>query len=245
MIPSVQSGIILRKTPYGEADAIVTALLSGGGVRRFFAAGVRKSRRRYVGLVDHFSCLNLNYLPRAEGLWRLVSVDEIRDTAPIWQEPRAFALGHLLAELICVFTPEEVPSADIFDLWGRVEKVLQGRPVDAALACWILLRFLPLFGYAIDLTRCRQCGEGGWGRSTGFRRESGGLLCAACVQAGSGRLSDLADDRRKMLLAEEIPANAGLGAMAVFLGEVIGFCELHAQRTLRAGVFLQELLQSE
>lgn len=249
MISSQQTAIILRKAAYGEADEIVTALLSGGGVRRFFATGTRKSRRRFGGLVDHFARLTLNYQPRSAGLWRLLSVEEASVVLSPWRDPCTFALGHVLAELICIFIPEEVPTEELYALWGEIESSLTAAPVSALSAASILLRCLPHFGYAVDLSHCRFCGVLTDDMPCLFDKSSGGLFCHTCMQplkSGQGGVA-LSSALRRILLTDMVSVSAteraALEPLAIiFVGELIRFCELHAQCPIRSAAFLLKLL---
>jgi len=101
-----QTGIILKKLSYGEADEIITVLLKDDGIRRFFVAGSRKSKKRYQGLIDHFSHLKFHYRPNNKGLWRLQDVDLVKlNGQSIWKSMENFSFGNYVAELICEFTP--------------------------------------------------------------------------------------------------------------------------------------------
>lgn len=151
MIPQIQSGIILRRSPYGETDEIVTALLEGAGVRRFFASGIRKSQKRFAGRMELFSHALLSCIPRREGLWRLVGAEQVGgDVGQAWTDPLHFALGNLLSEIICIFTPEEVPAADLFLLWRELTGALEKRAFTNDSVIETLLKFMSLLGYDFD-----------------------------------------------------------------------------------------------
>lgn len=178
---TTQPGIILRKSPYSEADEIVTVLLREGGVQRFFAAGSRKSKKSFAGLVDHFAHLNLKFTPRHEGLWRLLGAEEGAGAVPSpWQEPRNFALASYLAEVVCAFTPAAVHSEDLFRLWLEVAEQLARAPATPAFVVRTLARFLALFGYAIAWWRCAGCG-GVAVAPYAFDAVRGGPICLGCL----------------------------------------------------------------
>ncbi len=148
-------GIILKKIPYSEADEIVTVLLQKEGVHRFFAAGSRKSKKRFKGLVDYFAHLNFSYRPSTRGLWRLLSVEEIADFQNRGHQikPTQFAYLNLMAELICEFTPEHDGDHGLYDLWFDIQEDCKDNTLSYEIASKFLLRFFDCVGYGLGFER--------------------------------------------------------------------------------------------
>ena len=57
----------------GEADEIITVLLADHGLQKFFVGGSRKSKKRFRGVVDHFSRLKMEYKSKDCGLMAFVA----------------------------------------------------------------------------------------------------------------------------------------------------------------------------
>lgn len=183
--PSRQEGVVLRKIAYGEADEIVTVLFREDGVRRLFAAGSRKSKKRFGGLIDAFARLSFECRPSDSGLWRLYGVEEAgkAGAARFWERDiRTYAFFNYLAELICECMPEAVRAGDVFSIWLDATEVFAAREFAAEEAFAVLIRLWAAFGYEMNLGDCASCG-GKAGEGAVFAPQSGGVLCAACARA--------------------------------------------------------------
>lgn len=77
------SGIILRRTDYGEADRIITFLTSDFGKMHAMAKGVRKSKSKLAGGIELFSVSELHFIKGKSDIDTLVSTRLIRHFAKI------------------------------------------------------------------------------------------------------------------------------------------------------------------
>jgi DNA repair protein RecO (recombination protein O) len=83
--------LLLRTVDYGEADRVATFLTRDFGKRTVFAAGARKSTKRYAGALEPLRMVSLHWAERNEGLGRLLgaTVEEgydgiARDLHPLY-----------------------------------------------------------------------------------------------------------------------------------------------------------------
>lgn len=157
-----QPAIILGTKPYGESDVIVTALLKEDGVRRFFARGALKSKKRFGGQLDHFALLELGYTPKAQGLWSLIEVNPVSNQEHGYPVGFSFGLESfaflgLLAEVIDAFSWEDMPAEYLYQLWlDVVHELARGGNVES-LAERVLKQCLEDFGYgAEDRKSCQD-----------------------------------------------------------------------------------------
>lgn len=178
-----QNGVILKKLPYAEADEIITVLLKYDGIRRFFVAGSRKSRRRFQGLIDQFAILRFTYRQGSGHLWRLqdVAAGDVR-LDQTWRSLENFAFASYLAELLCELTPEGVADGRLYNLWCEAASVLKPGGGSVALISYVyfLVKLFNLTGYAIDLNRCIHCDRTPLSRTVSFDPVRGGLACDDC-----------------------------------------------------------------
>lgn len=147
-----QPAIILGTKPYGESDVIVTALLKEEGVRRFFARGALKSKKRFGGQLDHFALLELGYVPKSSGLWSLIEVNPVAGEEHGYPVGFSFGLESfaflgLLAEVIDAFNWEDMPAEQLYHLWLGVVHELAGGANVEPLAERVLKQCLIDFGY--------------------------------------------------------------------------------------------------
>lgn len=149
-----QSGVILKKIPYGDADEIITVLLARGGVQRIFVPGARKSKKRFSGLIDHFAHLQFEFLVRP-GLWRLQRVEECLSfdgqRRRFWEKDLCtYAFFSYMAELICEFMPEELHDHHVFPLWQDAVVTFEQQGFILPQASRFLNQLLVSFGYQIS-----------------------------------------------------------------------------------------------
>jgi len=176
----LQLGIILKKLPYGEADEIITLLLKDEGIRRFFVAGSRKSKKRYLGLIDQFAHLKFHYKPSLKGLWRIHDVEEIAFQEQPWRELNHFAFGSFLAELIYEYTPEAVVDHHLYELWIEMIQALPNNNYPLPTYSHYLYKFFQITGYALVLNQCVNCGEANLPDPVLFDHLRGGVVCENC-----------------------------------------------------------------
>lgn len=143
-------GIILKKIPYSEADEIITVLLKGDGVRRFFVRGSRKSKKRYPGLIDHFAHLRFEYKSSPKGLWMLTGVQALSQGCHEPLTMKAYALLAYLAELITEFVPEGDGDHDLYPLWLSWLDEARRKDLKESLVSRYLTQFFAKVGYALN-----------------------------------------------------------------------------------------------
>jgi DNA repair protein RecO (recombination protein O) len=176
--------LLLRKVPYGEADAVVTFFTEARGVTSVIARAALKSVKRFGALEPlHLLRVTIEDKPGAE----LQLLVEAR-----LAEPRLGLLGSLdqieLASMALQWvrraSPQRVPEPA---LWHDVNALLDwldaehdpaaGRAQLAAMG----LRLLRGAGWGLQLTWCVRCGRECSPEATAcIDASQGGLICRAC-----------------------------------------------------------------
>ena len=64
------SAILLRRVDYGDADLILTMFSEDRGKVSVIAKHAKKSRRRFAGILELFSVLDIQYRARRHPRWR-------------------------------------------------------------------------------------------------------------------------------------------------------------------------------
>jgi DNA repair protein RecO (recombination protein O) len=175
---SVEEALILGSVDYGDADRVVTLFTRERGRLSAFAAGARKSKRRFAGALEPCTHLKAQLVQRRGDTWRLDGVDvlatfhRLRDDLP--RIGRALYGAELCRELI----RDEHPHPELFDTFLDFLKALEG-PADAALHLRFTLDALSLAGFRPIFARCGRC-EGPTGERPRFDPDSGGALCESC-----------------------------------------------------------------
>jgi len=184
--------VVLRSRVHGESDKIVTLLTQHWGKITGIAKGAKRSRRRFVNVLEPFTHVHLRFRPgRTEELAFIFGCDLIRSFRRPSLDLQRFALASYMAELIDVMIAGRESGAETYELLLRSLTVLEEQDRLSSL-------FLPVFellllthaGYAPHLTGCQQCGLSLVvnDKPLTFSSSLGGLLCQNCRAQGGGTL---------------------------------------------------------
>lgn len=234
-----QSGIILKKIPYGDADEILTVLLKEDGVQRFFVAGSRKSKKKYQGLIDHFAHLKLQYMPSHKGLWRLTGVD-IDDSSSIqvWRKMEAFAIGSFFAELIHELMPEAVHDHRLFDLWLDLQSRLGSGENILLAAAQAFLHLFEITGYALELRSCVVCENILNSEIVALDVLRGGVTCSLCESPAARPEDKVSKAFLNLLCSDDAEQNKVLSSeLGVYFRFITAFAQQVMQKKSRAAPF--------
>jgi len=174
--------LILRIKDLGESDLLVLFFAPEKGLCKGIAKAARKSRRRFVNCLDHFSLSQLDYHRKKENqLFLLDSCKLIQAYEALRTDYRLLTLSSYLAELAETLFPLHVKADEMFELLvGSFELLCQGEAPEKVRIAFEG-RAMAMGGYAINLERCCGCGRAykGEGRAV-FVTEKGGISCLAC-----------------------------------------------------------------
>ncbi len=190
MLEERTPAIVLRSRAHGESDKIVTFLTRGWGKITGIAKGAKRSRRRFVNVLEPFTQVQLRFRPsRTDGLAFIFGCDLIRSFRGPSRDLQRFALASYVTELIDVMVVGREAGPETYELLLQSLVVLeeQGAPSPLFLSMFELL-LLTDAGYAPHLTGCQQCGLSFAEDETPltFSPSRGGLLCRNCRgQAGT------------------------------------------------------------
>ncbi len=201
--------LLVRKAPFGEADAIVTLFTEERGMVSAVARSALKSSKRFPSL-EPMHLLRVGLDERAGAEIGVLAEAEIARTrlALTADLARLEAAGHALRwvrRAAPPHTPEPALWAvintflDDLDVAPGVEGQSPGPtpPTPEARLAGLGLRLLVAIGWGLDLERCVRCGRPCGSSSAFVDPAQGGLVCRAC---GGARLL-LRQGRRARFLA--------------------------------------------
>ena len=188
MLEERTPAIVLRSRTHGESDKIVTFLTRGWGKVSGIAKGAKRSRHRFVNVLESFTQVHLRFRPgRTDELAFIFGCDLIRSFRGPSRDLQRFALASYVTELIDVMVAGRESGPEIYELLLQGLTVLEEQEEPSSL-------FLPMFelllltyvGYAPHLVGCQQCGLSLNERETPLRfsPSRGGLLCQNCCEQG-------------------------------------------------------------
>ena len=177
--------VVLRTQKLGEADRIITLLTRESGRVRAVAKGVRRTSSRFGSRLEPFTHVDLQL---AEGR----SLDVV--TQAVTLDPFASRMGsdyeRYTAGTVMLETAERLVVEDkepalqqFLLLVGALRAVCDAGRSPSAVLDSILLRSLPVAGWAPSFDGCARCGLEGRHRS--FSPSAGGMLCSTCRVPGS------------------------------------------------------------
>jgi DNA repair protein RecO (recombination protein O) len=196
--------ILLRRSSYGDYDLIVTFLTLKKGKFTVIAKNAKKSRKRFAGVLELFSLVNLVCkLPRGRGMPILQEASLEHPFSGIRGNIMKTAYASYWAELINIWLEDEKEQPRIYHLMQYCLDALDLGIIDnKALSIIFQIRFLSISGLSPNFSRCAKCHiqmDNINGHRLFFELAMGGILCQGCSTGNISRLS-LAKGTVKQLL---------------------------------------------
>lgn len=183
--------IVLRTRVHGESDKIVTFLTRDWGKITGIAKGAKRSRRRFVNVLEPFTHIHLRFRPsRSDELIFILGCELVQTFRRPSQDIHRFALASYMVELTDVMVAGREAGQEIYTLLlhGLVS-LEESSPLPALFLPAFELRLLVEVGYAPNLNSCCVCGTSLPLRATDgpallFSPSLSGLLCPQCDTRG-------------------------------------------------------------
>ena len=189
---TVDSGFILRKTPYSESSFILKAYTREHGLLSFMAKGAKRQNSRLHGLLEPGLHLQFLFPVHARGELRILSdVTLLRDHPSVRGDLVKHALAQAFGEVLLKYLPDEARAPDFHDALARALQRLEASPperraVEACFAAW-LLDFCRASGFQPQFRFCVRCDARVEGATVAFALDRGGPVCARCGDAHAAR----------------------------------------------------------
>jgi len=175
-------GIVLKTSPFGEADLIVTYLTKDCGVVKTFAKSPRKTKSRFGSSLEPLTCSRISFWGKEDAaLPRLTQSDILHPFDSIRSSLRSYLKVTELVELTLNFIAERDASRNVYSLFIRTLRATEAGPDTALLPLYYKLKLLEAVGFLPRLDGCGRCGKEG----ESFHLSHGTVLCEQCSQ-GSG-----------------------------------------------------------
>lgn len=231
---------MLGAVDYGDADRVVTLFTRGRGRLSAFAAGARKSKKRFAGALEPCTHLKAQLVQRRGDTWRLDGADvlatfhRLRDDLP--RIGRALYGAELARELI----RDEHPHPELFDALLDYLQTLE-TSADAALHLRFTLDALAFAGFRPIFARCGRCG-GPTGEQPRFDADSGGAVCRGCARLLPHSVAVSAEVVALLAaLQARAPHEDSGPRRAAAAGLIDGFLAYHLGRRLKSMGFITQL----
>jgi len=191
-------GIVLKQTPLGEADRILTLCTPELGNVRAVAKGVRRMNSKLGG---HLELLNNVSVSLAEGrsLDVVTEAEAVRSFRGLRDDLERLSKALYVAELVDGFSSERSPNREVYtlliDTLGWMEVAQQPN----LLLRHFEIQLLEHSGYRPELYSCVECRSSLDPRDHLFDCSLGGALCPTCRVASSQALIPISLNAMKVL----------------------------------------------
>ncbi len=183
------AGILLRRIDLGDYDLILTFLTPDRGKISAVAKNAKKSIKRFSGILELFSILEIVC---QKGRGKLPILKEAALQQPhysIREDIGKTAYASYLVEIINTWVEEGKPQESLYYLLKYSLGVLNhGNVLNEELSILFQMRFLTLSGLSPNLTQCCNCKtdlDNLDDKSTIVDLKKGGLVCENCSDSGS------------------------------------------------------------
>jgi DNA repair protein RecO (recombination protein O) len=174
--------VVLGSVDYGDADRVVTLLTEARGRVSAFAAGARKSKRRFAGVLEPFTVLDARLRERKGELLFLNSATVVEAHAGLREDLGRIAHAGHAAELCRELTVDRQPHPELYAGLRRYLASLARAPARPEDLLAFELLALGETGVAPRLDACAICGGEVAGVAP-FDPGHGGFLCEGCERA--------------------------------------------------------------
>jgi len=181
---------VLRKVDFGDYDLVITFFTLKEGKITAIAKSAKKSTKRFAGILELFSVLNVVYSTgRRKGLPVLQEATLKYPFSSIRTSMLKTAYASYWAQLINEWMESGQKQVEIYELFQYMLRKLDScQTSEAALSILFQMKFITLSGLAPNLGQCSVCHievEKLKETRVQFDFAKGGILCDGCASKTS------------------------------------------------------------
>jgi DNA repair protein RecO (recombination protein O) len=195
--------LVIKKTPLGEEDLIVTFYTSMNGKVKGVARGALRSRNPWRGCLEPFNILKVTLFSKGSStLWRLSDVELMTRFPEIIKSLPKLESAYEILQCIDKFVPEAESNAGLFELISDCFHLFEHDRItpEIGLICFHL-KFFQISGYQFHLDHCIVCKKPRNQQAAFFLENEGSVICKTCKKNQnkkapilSGKTLNLIDD---------------------------------------------------
>ncbi len=184
------ASIILRRMDFSEYDYIIDFLTRDHGKISAIAKNAKKSKKRFAGVLEPFSCLDANFAVPKNGRGNLLLLKEVVLTHPfagMRNDAEKIAYASYWSEMINRWVVSGGFQNNLFALFFHALTMLdKDMATRETISLLFQIRFMSLAGMSPGLTGCRVCHkplEDLAEAQMAFDIAMGGLVCGTCFSS--------------------------------------------------------------
>ncbi len=241
MLRYVEEAIVLASLDYGDADRVITLFTRGRGRLTAFAAGARKSKRRFAGSLELGSHLKAQLVETRGDTCRLDNVDLVASFYNLRDDLPRISRAMYCLELCRELTRDHEPHEQLFDCLLAYLGELDARRAGPTSLIKFELDALQMTGFMPRFAPCAICGQATGARPR-FDPDAGGVTCEKCahrVPQGIPVTAEVVDALARLQAGERTPLPAEARARCRELLNV--FIAHHLGRRLKSADFMHQV----
>ncbi len=234
--------VVLERTPFGEADRLITVYSLERGRERLLAKGIRRPLSQLKSALELFTFSSI-LVTDSRSLPTIVEAKSIDGFMTLRSDISRVMAAHHIAEVILRTTVERDANPEAFSLLTTTFAALDRSPSFELLVESFRLKQLDAIGLSPELTRCVRCQGTLDPAELWFSAGSEGVECATCRTADAVPLTANVLKALRFLLAAEYGDAARLrlpdADRQVVRDATRRLIEAAAQRELKSTRFLE------
>jgi DNA repair protein RecO (recombination protein O) len=154
------TGIVLSKKDFGEADHICNIYTKNSGKDKFIFKGLKKSTKRPRTASEPGSILNIiYYIGRGSSINTISEFDILANNSAIRKSSEKIFSLYFILELVDLTTGLSDPNSKIFNLLSAGIETLHNTHYPKHFIIFFTIKYLMLQGVFPDISRCFWCGN--------------------------------------------------------------------------------------
>ena len=242
--------LVLKSSPFGEADLLVTLFSRETGKVRAVAKGARRATAKLVGHLEPLTVTRLA-LSRGRTLDVVNQAETLESFTALKASLTAITKGLQVAELVDGFGSEASPNLPLYDLALATLSAIGRAPDEELPLLHFQLHLLAVSGLMPELQNCVECRREIEPDRHRYSPDGGGVFCPDCSpdHAGLRPLSLRALKVLRLLArsqATELPVlRLELGLSLELKAILTGTVQYWLDREIRTNSFLNHLARTD
>lgn len=156
MIYSTEA-IVLKNTPYAEADLIVTYFTKEFGVIDLFAKSPRKIKSKFGSSLEPLTHSRISFIGKEDRLQKIIQSDIINPFQQIRENLFLFLKTAEILKIILQILPKRQPHSELFRVLLDSLFFIQKAERIELFTVFLKLKILRELGYLPDFNSCGRC----------------------------------------------------------------------------------------
>jgi len=244
LLQIVDKGLVLRETPYKEADVMLTVLTETQGKLSVMARGAKRKGSKLSAAIQLFTYSEFT-LYESSGRYTLNEAEPLEMFFGIRDDIVKLALASYFSEVLDQAADEDSINPELLrlglnSLFALSKTAIEKEKIKAAFE----LKIAHFSGYTPNLDSCMCCNASE--RLNLFDIKNGSLVCESCSNGGNRRVDPSVVDAMRFIIREDVKRIFSFSindASMKNLAEIANdYLRVHFDRTFKTDTFYKGLI---